>query len=33
MKGSTSILEKGRSPILVFVSISSTIEKDKKHNP
>jgi len=33
MKGFTSILEKGLSPILVFASISSTIEKDKTHNP
>jgi len=29
MKGSTSIFEKDLSPILVFVSISSTIEKHK----
>jgi hypothetical protein len=29
MKGSTSILEKGLSPVLVFASISSTIEKIK----
>ncbi len=33
MKGSTSILEKGLSPVLVFASISSTIEEDKTHNP
>jgi hypothetical protein len=33
MKGSTSILEKGLLPILVFASISSTIEEDKTHNP
>jgi hypothetical protein len=33
MKGSTSILEKGLSLILVFVSISSTIKEDKTHNP
>jgi hypothetical protein len=33
MKGSTSILEKGLSLILVFASISFTIEEDKTHNP
>jgi hypothetical protein len=33
MKGSTSILEKGLSLILVFASIYSTIEEDKTHNP
>jgi hypothetical protein len=33
MKGSKSILEKGLSPVLIFVSNSSTIEEDKTHNP
>jgi hypothetical protein len=33
MKGSTSILEKCLSLILVFAGISSTIEEDKTHNP
>jgi hypothetical protein len=33
MKGSTSILEKNFSPVLVFVNISSTIEEHKTHNP
>jgi hypothetical protein len=33
MKGSTSILEKGLSLVLVFASISFTIEEDKTHNP
>jgi hypothetical protein len=33
MKGSTSILVKGLSPILVFVRVSSTNDKDKTHNP
>jgi len=32
-KGSTSILEKGLSPIPIFASIYSTIEKNKTHNP
>ncbi len=33
MNSSISILEKGLSPILVFASISSTIEENKTHNP
>jgi len=33
MKGSTTILEKGLSPILIFASISSTIEKNETRNP
>jgi hypothetical protein len=33
MKGSTSILEKGLSQVLVFANISFTIEEDKTHNP
>jgi hypothetical protein len=32
MKGSTFILEKGLSLVLIFVNISSTIEEDKTHN-
>ncbi len=32
MKGFTSILEKGLSPVLVFVSIFSIIEENKTHN-
>ncbi len=33
MKGSTSIPERSLSLVLVFASISSTIEKNKRHNP
>jgi hypothetical protein len=33
MKGFTSILEKGLSPILVFSNISFTLENDKTYNP
>jgi len=33
MKGSTSILEKDLSQVLVFASIYFTIEGDKTHNP
>jgi hypothetical protein len=33
MKGYTSILEKGLSPILIFASIYSTIKENKTHNP
>jgi hypothetical protein len=32
MKGSTSIFEKDLLPVLVFASISFTIEEDKTHH-
>jgi len=33
MKGSTYILEKGFSPVLVSANISCTIGEKKTHNP